>query len=140
MKSYMMSKTFVDTNILIYALDQANPEKQTRARDLLKLLQGSRSVVISTQVLQEFYVVATGKLKVDAELAKKMVSVLANFETVTVDLPVIRQAIDISSAEQLSFWDALIISSAESAGCEVIVTEDLNHGQLIKGVRTENPF
>jgi len=135
-----MSKIFIDTNILIYALDQANHEKQARARNLLKSLQDSKTGVISTQVLQEFYVVATGKLKVDSQLAKKMTISLANFETVTVDLPIIKQAIDICSAGKISFWDALIISSAKSAGCEVILTEDLNHNQLIKGVRIENPF
>jgi len=133
-----MSKVFIDTNIFIYALDQANPEKQAKARTLLKSLQESRSGVVSTQVFQEFYVVATSKLKVNSLLAKKMI--LANFETVTVDLPMIKQAIDILSDDQISFWDALIVSSAKASGCRVIWTEDLNHGQLIKGVKIENPF
>jgi predicted nucleic acid-binding protein len=135
-----MSKIFIDTNVFVYALDQANPEKQAKARDLLKSLQESRSGVVSTQVFQEFYVVATNKLKVNSLLAKKMIAYLANFETVTVDLPVIRQAIDIGSADQISFWDALIVSSAKTAECQVIWTEDLNHNQLIKRIRIENPF
>ena len=135
-----MSKVFIDTNILIYALDQANPEKQAKARALLKSLQESSSGVVSTQVFQEFYVVATSKLKVNALLAKKMIAYLANFETVTVDLPMIKQAIDILSADQISFWDALIVSSAKASGCRVIWTEDLNHHQLIKGVIIKNPF
>ncbi len=135
-----MSKVFIDTNIFIYALDQANPEKQAKARALLKSLQESHSGVVSTQVFQEFYVVATSKLKVNSLLAKKMIAYLANFETVTVDLPMIKQAIDICSADQISFWDALIVSSAKASGCRVILTEDLNHHQLIKGVNIENPF
>jgi predicted nucleic acid-binding protein len=135
-----MSKVFIDTNIFIYALDQANPEKQAKARTLLKSLQESRSGVVSTQVFQEFYVVATSKLKVNSLLAKKMIAYLANFETVTVDLPMIKQAIDILSDDQISFWDALIVSSAKASGCRVIWKEDLNHHQLIKGVKIENPF
>ena len=136
----MMYKTFIDTNIFVYALDQANPEKQALARDLLKSLQEKRSGVVSTQVFQEFFVVATSKLKVDHQLAKKMIAYLANFETVTVDMPIIRQAIDICGAEQISFWDALIIASAKASGCRVIWTEDLNHHQVVSGIRVENPF
>lgn len=135
-----MPRAFIDTNVFIYALDQANPKKQSLARALLKSLQENRSGVVSTQVFQEFYVVATGKLKVKVPLAKKMITYLANFETVTVELPIIKQAIDICSADQLSFWDALIVSSAKASGCKVIWTEDLNHDRLIKGVRIGNPF
>lgn len=135
-----MYKAFIDTNVFIYALDQANPEKQSRARALLKSLQENRSGVVSTQVFQEFYIVATSKLKVKAPLAKKMITYLANFETVTVDLPMIKQAIEICSTDNISFWDALIVSSAKASGCRIIWTEDLNHNQLIRGVRIENPF
>ncbi len=83
---------------------------------------------------------ATSKLKVNSLLAKKMIACLANFETVTVDLPMIKQAIDIRSANLISFWDALIISSAKASGCRVIWTEDLNHHQLINGIKIENFF
>lgn len=87
----------------------------------------------------QVYVVATGKLKVDANLVKKLISSLANFETVTVDLPIIRQAIDIFSDYQISFWDALIVSAAAAAQCKTIWTEDLSHNQLIKGIKIESP-
>jgi predicted nucleic acid-binding protein len=136
----MMSKTFIDTNILIYCLDQADTVKQAQARDLLKSLQGSRSGVLSTQVFQEIFVVATSKLGVEPLLAKKIISSLANFETVTIDLPLIKRAIDISVADNISFWDALIVSAAAAAQCKTIWTEDLNHGQLINRVKIENPF
>jgi len=135
-----MSKIFIDTNMFIYALDQADLKKQALARSLLKSLQESRLGVVSTQVFQEFFVVATSKLKVNTQLAKKMIAYLANYEIFTVDLPTIKQAIDILSADQISFWDALIVSSAKASGCQLIWTEDLNHHQLIKGVRIENPF
>ena len=136
----MMSKTFIDTNIIIYSLDQADPVKQTQARTLLKSLQEKRSGVLSTQVFKEFFVVATSKLGVEPLLAKKIISSLANFETVTIDLPLIKQAIDICAVDNISFWDALIVSAAAAAKCETIWTEDLNHGQLISGVKIENTF
>jgi predicted nucleic acid-binding protein len=135
-----MSKTFIDTNILVYSLDRADPAKQAKARVLLKLLQENRSGVLSTQVFQEFYVVSTSKLGVEPSLAKRLIGSLAKFETVTVDLPLIKQAIDICSAGNLLFWDALIVSAAAATQCETIWTEDLNYGQLIKGVKIENPF
>lgn len=136
----MMSKTFIDTNVFIYSLDRADPAKQTQARALLKSLQERGSGVVSTQVFQEFYVVSTGRLGVEPHLAKKIISSLANFETVTIDLPLIKQAIDICVADNITFWDALIVSAAAAAQCETIWTEDLNHGQLIKGVKIKNPF
>lgn len=135
-----MSKVFIDTNILVYALDGADPEKQTQARALLKSIRESDSGVLSTQVLQEFFVVATGKLKVNPQAAKEMTFSLANFETVTVDLPIISQAIDICCSNKISFWDSLIISAAATSGCRMIWTEDMNHNQMVKGVFIENPF
>lgn len=135
-----MSKTFIDTNVFIYSLDQAEPAKQTRARALLKSLQERSYGVVSTQVFQEFYVVSTSKLGVEPHLAKKIINSLANFETVTINLPLIKQAIDICVADNITFWDALIVSAASAAQCKTIWTEDLNHGQLIKGVKIVNPF
>lgn len=135
-----MSKVFIDTKILVYALDGADPEKQTQARALLKSIRESDSGVLSTQVLQEFFVVATGKLIVNPQAAKEMTFSLANFETVTVDLPIISQAIDICCTNNISFWDSLIISAAATSGCRMIWTEDMNHNQMVKGVFIENPF
>jgi len=138
--NFTMSKIFIDTNILVYSLDQADPQKQMKARTLLKTAQTSRTGVLSTQVLQEFYVVATGKLKVEPSLAKKITRSMANFTTVTVDFLLIEQAMDICQKDKLSFWDALIVAAASSAGCKAIWTEDLNHNQLIEGIEIVNPF
>jgi len=135
-----MSKIFIDTNILVYSLDQANPQKQMKARTLLKTARTSRTGVLSTQVLQEFYVVATGKLKVEPTLAKKITRSMANFTTVTVDFILIEHAMDICQSDKLSFWDALIVAAAFSAGCRAIWTEDLNHNQVIEGIEIVNPF
>lgn len=135
-----MSRVFLDTNILVYSIDNASPAKRDRARGLLRDLQPGSVGVVSTQVLQEFYVVATRKLAVDPAVARDIVRMLANFEVVVVTVPIIERAIDSSIADHISFWDALIIAGAENAGCDVIWTEDLGHGQVIRGVRIVNPF
>jgi predicted nucleic acid-binding protein len=133
-------KSFIDTNILIYALDQADPAKQQKARALLKTLQEKESGVISTQVLQEFYVVSTAKLKLNVALVKKIIVTLKYLKTITVDLKIIKEAIDCSALNKISFWDALVVTTAKSSGCHSIWSEDLGHGQQISGVRIINPF
>jgi predicted nucleic acid-binding protein len=133
-------KSFIDTNILIYALDQADPVKQQKARALLKTLQEKESGVISTQVLQEFYVVSTTKLNLNVDLVKKIIFTLKNFKTITVDPKIIEESIDCSAQNKISFWDALVVTTAKTAGCHSIWSEDLGHGQQISGVRIINPF
>jgi predicted nucleic acid-binding protein len=135
-----MSKIFVDTNILVSSLYNPNPALKKKARQRLKELEGRNDGVISTQVLQEFYVVATRKLGVDALLAKQIVQGLENFEVVTIGPPVIYAAIDCSITNQMSFWDALIVTAAEISRCDILWTEDLNPGQMIRNVRIMNPL
>jgi predicted nucleic acid-binding protein len=135
-----MSKVFLDTNILVYCLDQSEVGKQRMCRKLIKGLTGEHTGVISTQVMQEFYVAATGKLGADPLLIKDILRSLERFETVIVSPMLIKEAIDCAIINRVSFWGALIIVSAESARCEVLWTEDLNHGQVIRGVRIENPM
>jgi len=135
-----MSKVFLDTNILVYSLDQADAAKKAKCRGLIRSLTAGSRGVISTQVMQEFYVAATSKLGTDPLLTKDILRSLEHFETVVVSPNLIKEAIDCSIINRLSFWDALIIVSAESARCEILWTEDLNHGQIIRGVRIENPL
>ena len=135
-----MSKVFVDTNILVYSMDNFNPEKRSRCRELLTRLTDELRGVISTQVMQEFYVAATKKLGVDALLAKDILHSFEHFEVVIITPDMIKDAIDCSVINRVSFWDALIVVAAESARCERIWTEDLNHGQIIRSVRVENPL
>jgi len=136
----MTSKVFIDTNILVYAMDTFDKAKQKRCRDLLRGVEGNLRGVVSTQVLQEFYVTATRKLGTDPLLVKDLLHAFERFEIVIVSPEIIMEAIDSSILNRLSFWDALIVAAAESARCERIWTEDLNHGQIIRGVRVENPF
>lgn len=133
-----MSKVFLDTNLLVYAADQDAAAKRQRARDLLRAAVPVG--VLSTQVLQEFYVVATRKLHLSPELAKSLVHGFRRFELVTVTADLIEAAIDTSTVHQISFWDALIVVCAEGARCTELWTEDLNAGQILRGVRVVNPF
>jgi predicted nucleic acid-binding protein len=135
-----MSKVFLDTNIFVYSLDQSDSTKRKKCRNLIRSLTDENSGVISTQVLQELYVAATAKLGADPLLVKDIIRSLERLETVVVSPMLIKEAIDCSLINQLSFWDALIVVTAECAHCEILWTEDLNHGQVIRGVRIENPL
>ncbi len=136
----MISKVFIDTNILVYTMDAFDPIKQKRCRMLLRGLIADLSGVISTQVMQEFYVIATKKIGVDPLVVKDILASLERFEIVTIVPEIIKDAIDCSIINRLSFWDALIVTAAERARCSRLWTEDLNDGQIIRGVRIENPL
>ena len=135
-----MSKIFVDTNVLVYAADAAESLKQGKSQALLRSLNNGRIGVISTQIMQEFYVTAVRKLGIDPILAKSLIHALRNYETVVIDAALIEEAVDCAILNRLSYWDALVVVSAEKARCQLLWTEDLNHGQIIRGVRIENPF
>ena len=136
----MKPKTFIDTNILIYAIDRYDLEKQRSSRKRLTVIEKEGNGVVSTQVIQEFFVAATKKLGMDPRVAKQQIDGLANFEVVDVDVPLIKDAVDCSILSQIHFWDALIVVSAQKAKCDVLLTEDLNHGQLFKTLKIENLF
>ena len=135
-----MSKIFIDTNILVYTLDKKNIEKRDMARKIVKKVVESHQPVVSTQVIKEFYVVASNKLKADPIVVKNIIHNFHNMEIVNNDLDLIEQAIDISILSQLSFWDSLIIAAAEKANCEYVLSEDLNSGQNYRGIKLLNPF
>ena len=139
-ETFTMSKVFIDTNILVYSMDNHNKLKKKKCRDLLRKAHHDLQGVISTQVMQEFYVAAVKKLKADPLIVKDIIHSLDRFETVTITPEIINEAIDCSIISRISFWDALIISAAQGARCEKIWTEDLNHGQIIRGVLIENPL
>ena len=136
----MSGRTFVDTNVLVYAQDAADPKKQQRARDVLRL--HADELVLSAQVLSEFYVVVTRRLAkpMDPKDAAAAVDHLSEHAVVSIDEHVVRDGIALSRAAQLSFWDGLIVAAARSGGCEVILTEDLAAGSTIGEVRIQNPF
>lgn len=135
-----MPKSFLDTNILIYQMDSRDVVKQKKCRELVKALVLRQEAVISTQILQEFYVACTTKLKIKPILVKGMMHGFENMEVVTVGPELINEAVDTSIQYHISFWDSLVIVSAESAKCQNLVTEDLNEGQVIRNVRIQNPM
>ncbi len=139
-KSCIVSKIFIDTNIFVYTLDKKDEIKQEKARVILKKIVELHQPVISTQVIKEFYVISTNKLKADHFIVKNIIHNFRNIETVNNDLELIEQAIDISVISQISFWDSLIIAAAEKSNCEFVFSEDLNSGQTYRGVMVVNPF
>jgi predicted nucleic acid-binding protein len=136
----MMSKIFIDTNFLVYSMDRHEPEKRDKSRSLLKKVVNDFTGVISTQVMQEFYVAGTAKLKADPLAVKNLLHAMERFEVVIITPEIIKEAIDCSIIARISFRDALIVTAAESARCEKLWSEDLNNGQVIRGVRIENPL
>ena len=135
-------RAFVDTNVLLYAYDATESLKQPLARAVLETLWNERSGTLSTQVLQEFYVAATRKLShpLSRHEAREIVELYSTWPTVVIDRTVILAATRIEEDHRLSFWDALILEAARLAGASRLVTEDLQHGQIVGGVGIENPF
>jgi predicted nucleic acid-binding protein len=133
-------RTFLDTNILLYADDLAYPAKQQRALDLILEHRTRRTGVVSLQVIQEYFVNATRKLGLDPEFARQKVESYCRFEVVEPVATDILAAIDIHRLHRISYWDALVLHCAKQAGCRVLLTEDMQHGQVIDGVRIVNPF
>jgi predicted nucleic acid-binding protein len=133
---------FVDTNVLVYAHDASEPAKQLVAREALGELWATGAGRLSTQVLQEFYVVATGKssLAVRPADAREIVRLYSAWPVVTVDPVLILTASELHERASISFWDALIVAAAQRAGADEILTEDLSDGEIIDGVRIVNPF
>ena len=140
----MNGRVFLDTNVLVYLYDASEPQKQAKARALLAGLGRAEGdhPIISTQVLQEFYVTVSRKLArslPEGEVLLAMRS-LRSFPTVQVDVAMIFEAIDLCQKFRLSFWDALIAQAAISAGCSRMLTEDLQHQMWIGDLMVENPF
>jgi predicted nucleic acid-binding protein len=133
-------KAFLDANILVYAQDRDSAAKRRRSREVIAALAEAGTGVISTQVLQEFYVAVTRKLGVAPLAAKSVMQTFKAFEIVQTSPDLIDGAIDCSILNGIAFWDALIVAAASASGCAVVYSEDLNAGQMIQGVRIENPF
>lgn len=140
--SYTTVPSFVDTNILVYAEDRDAKKKHEAARDLLVELWDQRVGVISVQVLQEFYVNVTRKLKKPLTSAKAL-EVVEEYLTWTVvenTGRLLTSAIELQQKAQLSFWDAMIVQAAIEAGCDKLYSEDMNAGQRFGSLVIVNPF
>lgn len=136
----MSVRSFFDTNILIYADDHAATSKQRRALELIAEHRRAATGVVSLQVLQGYFVTVTRKLGVEAAVARRKVELLAEFDIAAPDLSDILAAIDLHRLHRFSFWDALILRSAKQSGCRVVLSEDLQSGREVDGLRIVNPF
>ena len=135
----MGERRFFDTNVLVYAHAASEPRKRKTARKLLAAHLGDQTAVLSTQVLQEYFVAVT-RIGLPAEFAQRHVATYAQTSVVQVTTELILAAIDLHRLQKISFWDALIVRCARAGGCAVLLSEDLQHGQSYDGVRVENPF
>jgi len=136
----MKERSFIDTNILVYTDDADSPEKSRLAVDLVENAMRTNLGVISTQVLQEYFVAATRKLGVDGIIAKRRMLLISRMNVVQITPEDVLSAIDLHLLHTLSFWDALIVHAARKADCSLLYSEDLNHNQIIDGIRIQNPF
>ncbi|HUA93374.1 MAG TPA: PIN domain-containing protein [Terracidiphilus sp.] len=134
------SRVFLDANVFVYADDARIPAKQLKAIELVEHHLRQRTGVISIQVLQEYFAAALRKLNLDAGLAKRKISIYAKFHVVEPNVNSVLSAIDLHRIHGISFWDASILQSAKETGCSILLTEDLQHGQTIDGVKVVNPF
>ena len=136
----MPAAIFVDTNVLIYALDEADRRKQQAAQLWRAALWETRRGRTSFQVLEEFYFKVTKKWPAARDQARAEVKDLLAWRPVRVDADVIDRAWRIQDRYQLSFWDALIVAAAKLASCRYLLTEDLQPDQNLDGIRVVNPF
>ena len=136
------NRSFVDANILVYAHDETAGEKHHRARSLLTELWESGDGCLSVQVLQEFFVTVTRKVPkpLDALAAAAIIADLSHWRVHSPSSEDVLNAIDSHRRYDISFWDAMIICSAASLGCETLFSEDLNAEQRYDGVRVQNPL
>jgi predicted nucleic acid-binding protein len=136
------NRRFVDTNVLVYAHDVTAGDKHGRARVLLEKLWDTRDGCLSVQVLQEFFVTTTRKIPkpLEAPAAAQIIADLAHWHVHAPAAHDVLAAIDIQQRTGASFWDAMILHSAEELGCQTLYSEDLNPGQTYAGVQVSNPF
>ncbi|RXK87677.1 PIN domain-containing protein [Chlorobaculum sp. 24CR] len=139
----MSGNYFLDTNIIVYSLDQANPSKKEVATGLIRsALQGGKGG-ISAQVVQEFINVATKKFEVPfsvADCRKYLDSVLAGLCRVNTTIDLCRVALDVKERWGYSYYDSLIVAAALQADCDTLYSEDLHNEHNIMGLRIVNPF
>jgi len=138
----MKDRVFLDTNILVYAYDRHDPRKQGIAQSLLIDGMENESAALSVQVLGEFFNVVTRQIKqpMTTDEAKEAIELFSNLLIQEIDLAMVERAIDTHKIYRISYWDALIVSAAERAGCKRILSEDLNDGQLYHSIPISNPF
>lgn len=140
--SCMSDKVFFDTNVLVYAFDKSEPEKGAIAKELIRDFGIEGNLVLSTQVLQEFYATVTKarKLMMTKDRAKEVVNDFAEFPLVQLDKAIILRAMNRHQSQAFSFWDSLIIEAALQSGCSQLLSEDMQDGLIVGSLTINNPF
>lgn len=138
----MSDRAFLDTNILVYAYDQHDPQKQKKAQGLLTDGIRQENFFISVQVLGEFFNAVTRRIPqpMSSDDAHEIISTMSVMPVQEIDLSMVKRALETHKRYQISYWDSLIVSAAERAGCTIILSEDLNDGQTYNNIVVRNPF
>jgi predicted nucleic acid-binding protein len=138
----MSDRAFLDTNILVYAFDQHDPRKQEKAQELLTDGIEHENLVLSVQVLGEFFTVVTRHIPrpLKTEEAREIIAAISILPVQEIDLAMVNRAVDTHKMYQIAYWDALIISAAERAGCKLILSEDFSNTQSYHEIWVRNPF
>ncbi len=136
----MSARSFLDTNVLVYSDDHGSPEKRVRSLELMERTQAAGSVVVSTQVMQEYFVTVTRKLGMAVTTARTKVEILSRYDVVRIQPDDILAAVDLNRLHDVSFWDALIVRCAMRGGCSVLYTEDMQAGRWFGSLEVVNPF
>ena len=133
---------FIDSNVLVYSYDSADPDKRSVAQQLIADLVGNRNGFISVQVLGEFFVSVTRRIQnpLSIKEAAAAVDLLGTLPVIDIDSMMVRRAIVTHGRYGTTYWDSLIIAAAERAGCTSILSEDMNTGQSYHGILAVNPF
>ena len=133
-------RSLLDTNVLVYADSADEPTKQRRAIDVIRTHRAAGSAVLSTQVLQEFVSVALRKMRLPPTLVRERLAFYSRFDIVPATPTLLASALDLHLLHGLSYYDALIVQAASVSGCQQLLSEDMQHGAMVAGVRIVNPF
>ena len=135
-------KVFFDTNILVYAYDRRDPDKQERAFNIIADGISNENGIVSAQVLGEFYNATTRRVSnpLPEEVAGQAIDLFATLPVIDIDLGLVQRAMGTCNRYRISYWDSLIIAAAEKAGCTQIFSEDFNTGQTYHDILVVNPF
>ena len=138
----MTGPVFVDTNVFVYLHDDSEPDKKLRADAWMTCLVAQRSGRLSFQILQEIYAVLTYKVRpaLATRDVQAIIRDLTAWRPVSIDFAILERAWSVQERYALSWWDALIVAAAQTCECSVLLTEDLQHGQMLGAVRVINPF
>jgi predicted nucleic acid-binding protein len=134
------ARCFIDTHVLVYADSTDEPRKQRIAIDLIRQLRVERQGVLSTQVLNEYIQVGLRKLGLTHAHIREQLHCYRQFDLAAVTPDTMELALELHKRHSLSYWDALILASAQIAGCAVLLTEDMGTGEVLAGVQLLNPF